>query len=220
MHDEDSRTAFCAAAFAVAASSPALAGKDDDTFTWSTSTEIGTADIYYGNLREVLINAYAMCDSLIYRDPKTNEYEPLLATSWDWTDDKTLELKLREGVKFHDGTDFDAEDVAYTLNTVAAPDSDMQFRQIVDWIDNVEVVDPHTVRIHAKTPTPAALEYLTGTMPIYPSGHYDSAPEVPAADGKTRKDYGAVQPVCTGPYKMTDFQAGQSLTLEKNPGVF
>ncbi|UOM34389.1 ABC transporter substrate-binding protein [Acuticoccus sp. I52.16.1] len=213
------KTLFSAASLAVLAATPALAGKADDTFTWTTSTEMDTPDIYYGNQREALITTYAQCDSLIHRDPITNEYEPLLATSWEWTDDTTLELKLREGVKFHDGTDFDAEDVAYTLNHVAAPDSDMKLRVIVDWIDNVEAVDPLTVRIHAKGPTPAAFEYLTGTAPIFPSGHYDSAPEVPGADG-TRRDWGAVVPVCTGPYKLTDYQPGQSLTLEINEDYF
>ncbi len=209
-----------AASLAVLAASPALAGKDNDTLVWATSTEMDTPDLYYGNQREALITAYAQCDSLLHRDPKTNEYKPLLATSWKWVDDTTLEMELRKGVKFHDGTDFDAQDVADTLNHVAAPDSDMKIRVVVDWIKNVEVVDTHKIRIHSKAPTPAAFEYLSGTSPIYPSGHYDSAPEVPGADGKTRRDWGAVVPVCTGPYKIADYQPGQSLTLEKNPDYF
>ena len=52
----------------------------------------------------------------------------------------------------------------------------MQIRVIIDWIKNVEVVAPDKVRIHAKAPTPAALEFLSGTTPIYPRGHYDAAP--------------------------------------------
>jgi peptide/nickel transport system substrate-binding protein len=214
------KIALCATSLAALLTAPAFAGKEDDTFVWATSTEIGSPDLYYGNQREVLITAYAQCDSLIHRDPMTNEYEPLLATGWEWIDDTTLELKLRQGVKFHDGTDLDADDVAYTLNHVAAPDSDMELRLIVDWIDNVEAVDTNTVRIRAKEPTPAAFEYLTGTMPIYPSGHYDDAPEIPGAEGTTRRDWGAVNPVCTGPYILTEFQPGQSLVLEKNPDYF
>lgn len=210
------RKSLMAVTMAALGASPAFAGKAEDTFTWTTSTEMDTPDIYYGNQREALITAYANCDSLVHRDPMTNEYQPLLATSWVWTDDKTFEIELREGVKFHDGTDFDAEDVAYTLNHVAAPDSGMKLRTIVDWIDHVEVVNPHKVIIHATTPTPAALEYLTGTAPMFPSGHYENAPEVPGADNSTRRDWGAVTPVCTGPYKLVDYQAGQSLTLVKN----
>lgn len=213
------RTMLAGGILAIAAAS-AHAGKENDTFVWATSTEMDTPDMYYGNQREALINTYAMCDGLLHRDPITNEFQALLATSWEWTDDTTLELELREGVKFHDGTDFDASDVAYTLNHVAAPDSDMKIRVIVDWIDNVEAVDTHKVRINAKRPTPAALQYLTGTSPIYPEGHYEDAPVVPGADGTERRDWGAVMPVCTGPYKLADYVAGESLTLEANPDYF
>ena len=213
------RTMLAGGILAIAAAS-AHAGKENDTFVWATSTEMDTPDMYYGNQREALINTYAMCDGLLHRDPITNEFQALLATSWEWTDDTTLELELREGVKFHDGTDFDASDVAYTLNHVAAPDSDMKIRVIVDWIDNVEAVDTHKVRINAKRPTPAALQYLTGTSPISPEGHDEDAPVVPGADGTERRDWGAVMPVCTGPYKLAEYVAGESLTLEANPDYF
>jgi peptide/nickel transport system substrate-binding protein len=208
------------AAALLAGTGAALAGKANDTFVWATSTEIGPPDLYYGNQREVLIIAYAQCDSLLHRDPVSNDYKPLLAETWTWLDPTTLELTLRKGVKFHDGREFGAQDVADTLNHVARPDSGMQIRVIVDWIKNVEVVAPDKVRIHAKAPTPAALDFLSGTTPIYPRGHYESAPAVPAPDGKTRRDWGAVKPICTGPYILKDHKAGQSVTLTKNPNYF
>ena len=208
------------AAALLAGTGAALAGKANDTFVWATSTEIGPPDLYYGNQREVLIIAYAQCNSLLHRDPVSNDYKPLLAETWTWLDPTTLELTLRKGVKFHDGREFGAQDVADTLNHVARPDSGMQIRVIVDWIKNVEVVAPDKVRIHAKAPTPAALEFLSGTTPIYPRGHYESAPTVPAPDGKTRRDWGAVKPICTGPYILKDHKPGQSVTLTKNPNYF
>ena len=208
------------AAALLAGTGAALAGKANDTFVWATSTEIGPPDLYYGNQREVLIIAYAQCDSLLHRDPVSNDYKPLLAETWTWLDPTTLELTLRKGVKFHDGREFGAQDVADTLNHVARPDSGMQIRVIVEWIKNVEVVAPDKVRIHAKAPTPAALEFLSGTTPIYPRGHYESAPIVPAPDGKTRRDWGAVKPICTGPYILKDHKPGQSVTLTKNPNYF
>lgn len=210
----------CCAVVMTLVSGPALAGKADDTLVWSTASEVDTPDLYYQNLREVVIIAQQMCDTLMYKNPKSGDYQPLLATSYKWIDDKTLEFKLRKGVKFHDGTDFDAEDVAYTLNHVRKPDSGMVTRLLVDWIDNVEVVDPLTVRIHGKAPTPAAIDYLSGVTPIYPSGHYDKAPVSKGADGSSRHDWGAVMPVCTGPYKLQDFQAGKSVTLVKNENYF
>lgn len=208
------------AAALLAGTGAALAGKANDTFVWATSTEIGPPDLYYGNQREVLIIAYAQCDLLLHRDPVSNDYKPLLAETWTWLAPTTLELTLRKGVKFHDGREFGAQDVADTLNHVARPDSGMQIRVIVDWIKNVEVVAPDKVRIHAKAPTPAALEFLSGTTPIYPRGHYESAPTVPAPDGKTRRDWGAVKPICTGPYILKDHKPGQSVTLTKNPNYF
>jgi len=214
------RRAALGAVFLCAGATGALAGKANDTFVWATSTEMGSLDLYYGNQREVLIVAYAMCDTLVHRDPVTNEYKPLLAESWTWTDPVTLDLTLRKGVKFHDGRPFGAEDVAYTFNEVSKPDSAMQFRAIVDWIKSVEVVAPDKVRIHAKTPTPAALEFLSGTTPIYPRGHYESAPSVTGADGKPRRDFGAVKPMCTGPYMLKDYKPGQSVTLVKNQNYF
>ncbi len=214
------KTVLCAAGLAAITASPALAGKANDTLVWATSTEMDTPDLYYGNQREALITSYAQCDSLLHRDPKTNKYLPLLATSWNWVNDTTLEMELRKGVKFHDGTDFDAQDVADTFNHLSAPNSDMKIRVVVDWIKNVEVLDSHKIRIHTKAPTPAAFEYLSGTSPIYPSGHYSKAPEVPGADGKTRRDWGAVTPVCTGPYKLAEYQPGQSIVLVKNPDYF
>src|SRR5688500_20266484 len=102
------------AAALLAGSGAALAGKANDTFVWATGTEIGPPDLYYGNQREVRIIAYAQCDSLLHRDPVSNEYKPLLAETWTWTDPTTLELTRRKGVKCHEGGEFGAQAVAVT----------------------------------------------------------------------------------------------------------
>lgn len=210
--------AICAA-IVTGTATESRASKADDTLTWTTGTEIDTFDIYYQGLREVVIASLYNCDSLFFRDPDSNEYMPLLAKSYKWTDDTTLDVDLRPGIKFTDGTAVDAEDVAYTFNHVIKPDSGINVRLTVDWMKSAEVLGPLKVRIHANAPTPAALEYLSGNTPIYPSGHWDSAPEVQAGD-KTRKDWGAVPPVCAGPYKMTNFEPGRTATWEKNPDYY
>lgn len=198
----------------------ASAGKANDTLVWSTSNEIGSADPYYAAQAETIWASFANCDMLVWRDPSTRKIEPLLAESWKFIDAKTIEFVLRKDVKFHDGRTLGPEDVAYTLNTLSRPDSGMGLRIVVDWIENAEVTGPNTVRIHAKAPTPQALDLLSGMVPIYPKGHYDQAPVVASADGKTRRDNGAVLPMCTGPYKLQEFKAGQSLTLVKNENYF
>lgn len=212
--------ALAGGVLALSAILPAHAGKSDDTLTWTTATEIDTFDIYYNGVREVVITTLYNCDSLLHRDPASGEYKPLLAESYRWIDDVTLELDLRKGIKFHNGAELKADDVAYTLNHVKKPDSGIDTRLAVDWIKDIEIVNAHRVRIKAHAPTPAALEFLSGNTAIYPAGHYDKAPVVAVAGGKTRQDWAAVRPMCTGPYILTEFQPGRSATFVKNPNYF
>jgi peptide/nickel transport system substrate-binding protein len=212
--------ALCGAALLVATQGPAFAGKDTDTLVWATGNEVDTADLWYQNLREVVIMAHLACDTLIHHDPLTGAYKPLLAESYHWADDVTLDVTLRQGVKFWNGKPFGAADVAYTLNHASNKDNAVVTQLVADWIKHVEVVGPYKVRIHARHPTPAAIAFLSDITPIYPAGHYDNAPTVPAANGKTRRDWGAVTPVCTGPYKITKVAPGQSVEMVKNPDYF
>ncbi|TAM90777.1 MAG: ABC transporter substrate-binding protein [Candidimonas sp.] len=199
----------------------AQATKSDNTIIWTTAAEVDTTDVYYQNQREVVITALNMCDSLLHLNPTTYKYQPLLAESYKWVNPTTLDFKLRKGIKFWNGKDFGAKDVAYTLNLVRQPDSGMVVRQLVDWIKDVKVVGPYEVQIIAKQPTPAALAYLADESPIYPQGHYDNAPALPGATGTSaRKDYGAVRPMCTGPYMLKNFKSGSGFTLVKNPNYF
>src|SRR3954452_21529127 len=127
-------TMICGAAGALAGTSPAFAGKDNDTLVWSTSNEIDTADLYYQNLREVVIIAHLVCDTLIHHDPVSGAYKPLLAESYRWADDVTLEVVLRKGIKFHNGKPFGAEDVAYSLNYASKPENAVVTALVADWI--------------------------------------------------------------------------------------
>ena len=82
---------------------------------------------------------------------------PRLATSWESNADATeWTIKLREGVKFHDGTDFDAADVVYTYRRVLDPDLGSPGRALLAFVEpeGIEAVDAHTVRFTTKNPTP------------------------------------------------------------------
>ena len=100
-----------------------MAGKADDTLNWSTTREIAVLDPYYNNTRELVVMGHMGWDGLVFRDIDTGEFKPLLAKSWAWAGDTAIELDLRDDVKFHDGTDFDADDVVYTLNHVSNKDN-------------------------------------------------------------------------------------------------
>ena len=98
---------------ATALATPALAGKKDNSLRFGDPQVLDNVDPYFNNVRIGVIIAQQVWDTLIYRDPKTDEYKGQLATAWKWIDDKTLELELRQGVKFHNGAAFTADDVVY-----------------------------------------------------------------------------------------------------------
>ena len=104
--------------------------------------------------------------SKIDRQVYHNIYEPLLvldtnlgikpglAESWQQPDPKTLILKLRRGVKFHDGTDFDAEAVKFNFNRMKNEPKSVRKGEVAS-IDTVDVVDSHTVKLNLKRPDAA-----------------------------------------------------------------
>lgn len=199
-----------AVAVALALSAPAHAGKRDNTLRIAGNQVPESLDAYFNNVRLGVIIAHHIWDQLIYRDPKSNEYKPLLATAWKWVDQKTLEIDLRKGVRFHDGEAFDADDVVYTLNFVSNPANKAVTQQNVNWIEKAEKIDAHKVRILLKKPFPAALEYLAGPIPIYPNEYYAKA----GPKGMSAK------PVGTGPYRVTEHQPGRLVKFERNKDYF
>jgi peptide/nickel transport system substrate-binding protein len=199
-----------ALAGALAASSPTLASKKDDTLRIASNIVPESIDSYMNNVREGALLAHHIWSNLVYRNPETNEYEPELATSWRWVDAKTLDFELRQGVTFHNGDSFSADDVVYTLNFVAKPENKVVTQQNVNWIESAEKLGDYKVRVHMKKPFPAALEYLAGPVPIYPGRYY-------AQVGPKGMNENAVG---SGPYKVVENVPGKVVRLEKFDGYF
>lgn len=195
---------------AAVVATPAMAGKKNDTLTFTWSKELETLDRYYNTAREGMIVSRHICDDLLYRDPVTMAYKPLLAKSYQWIDPKTLEFELRQGITFHNGEPFDADDVVFTINYVTNPDNKVLVQQNVDWMERAEKKGPFTVRIHLKKEFPAALEYLSGNVPIYPNEYY--AKEGPKGFG--------LKPVGTGPYKIVEVEQSKRIVFKKNETYF
>ncbi len=213
------RSLLAVAALAAAAlgSIPvAQAGKANDTLVWSTTREVAVVDPYYNNTRELVVMGHLMWDGLLFRDLDSGEFKPLLATSYKWANNTRLEFDLREGVKFHDGSTFDADDVVYTVNHVANKDNGVLTWGNVKWMKNAEKLSQYKVAINLVKPFPAALAYLSNAIFILPSGQYDNAPM--KADGK--KDYGVAKPVGTGPYAFKEVKAGAHVKMTKNTDYF
>ncbi len=195
-------------AIALLAAGAAYAGKADDTLSVAFTKELENVDSYFNSSREGVVLQRAIWDGLIYRDPVTNEYKGNLATSWEWIDDVTLELKLREGVRFHNGEPFNADDVVFTVNFVANPENGVKTQRNVSWMESAEKIDEYTVRIHLKAPFPAAIEFLSGPVSMYPDEYY-------AKVGPTGM---GLKPVGTGPYKVVEVEPGQHFVLERYEG--
>jgi peptide/nickel transport system substrate-binding protein len=138
------------------------------------------------------------------------EYEPELAESWDRSPDlRTYTLKLRKGVKFHDGTPFTSKDVKYTLESVMDPTLKSSFR--TSWVINnaptkVEAPDDYTVRITFPE-APAEPLYTIAFQRIVPKDYAEKV----GTDGFSAK------PIGTGPYRFVSQQSGDKVTLERNP---
>ena len=193
-----------------------LAGKSDDTLNWATDREVAVVDPYYNNTRELVVQGQLGWDGLMLLDPETGKYNPLLATKWEWKGNTAIEFELRKGVKFHDGSDFDADDVVYTVNFVSKKENGVLTWRPVSWMKRAVKLSKYKVRIELHKPFPAAFAYLSNAIFIMPSGHYDNAPT--KADGK--KDFGAVKAIGTGPYKLVDVKAGEYVLWAKNEHYF
>ena len=191
---------------AIALSTSAWAGKSDNSLNIALKLENYNMDSYFTTHRIGIIVTRHIWDSLLYRDPADFSYKPALATSYKWIDDTTLEFKLREGVKFHNGEPFDADDVVYTFNFISNPDNKILNQRNVKWIKNAEKIDQWTVRINLKAPFPPAIDFIAGPLPIYPNEYY----------AKVGPKGMNLKPIGTGPYKVVSLEPGKKMVFEAN----
>jgi peptide/nickel transport system substrate-binding protein len=144
-----------------------------------------------------------LCDKLFDIDEKLH-IVPQLATGYEWADNRTLVIHLRQGVKFHNGEPLDAAAVKYSLERHLNLQGSFRKSEISS-IDHIEVVDPSTVRIVLKTPSGAFIAQLTDRSGmIYP----------PKATEAAGKDF-ASHPVCSGPFKFVERVPQDHVTLER-----
>ncbi|MFQ5854072.1 MAG: ABC transporter substrate-binding protein [Anaerolineae bacterium] len=152
------------------------------------------------------VAAHAIYDPLVDLDENLN-IVPMLAKSWEISDDgRTYTFHLQEGVKFHDGTDFNAEAVKFNFENILDPDVQSTQRADMSVIESMEAIDEHTIAITLKHPFAPFLSVLTDRAGMIRS---------PAAVQKFGEDY-TRNPVGTGPFKLGEWVKDDHLTVERN----
>src|SRR5688500_13032993 len=143
----------------------------------------------------------AIADALIYIDAD-GQVQPALALSWERTSPLSLELELRRGVHFHDGSLFDAEDVVATFEAHRSPTPSACGGGILSTIVNVSALGPHRVRIETAFPDGMLLQRLYFGQ-IYPKSALRSA----------GREALAKHPIGTGAYRFVAWNRGREIVL-------
>jgi peptide/nickel transport system substrate-binding protein len=201
---------FAAGVALALAAGGAHAGKANNTLNVAFPREVVTLDGLYSNLRENDILSLAVDDALYTVDPSTLQPVPLAALSHKMVDDRTIDVELRRGIRFHDGSELTAEDVAYSYSWIINPRSGTNFtRRIFFWLESATATGPHTVRFKLKAPYSMFFYDLTYHSKIRKKGAYHKA------DGSLDPTAQSLKLTSTGPYRVVEFRPGQRIVLQR-----
>lgn len=149
-------------------------------------------------------------DSLV-RSGNDLSLQPGLATEWKALDDTTWEFKLREGVKFHDGSDFTAEDVKFSIERIPSVTGPNPTTIYVRRIAEVEIVDPYTVRLKTNGPAPTLPNDMIRLFIV----SHNAAAGLNNADEASAAFNSGKAAIGTGPYKFVQWAPTEDLVLER-----
>ena len=163
----------------------------------------------------ILTNLY---DTLILPSADGMGLEPGLATEWAVNDaGDMVTLKLREGVKFSDGTPMTTDDVVWSLMRAASPDNGI-WNSLVASIDTVTAQDANTIQVKLKYADPTILSALSVfNTAIMPKAAFEA---MPGATDKEKAEAFAQKPVGTGPFMLDNWERGAAMKLVKNPNYW
>jgi peptide/nickel transport system substrate-binding protein len=151
-------------------------------------------------------------NTLVRYDAKM-QVVPDLATSWKLGDEgKSIDFSLRTGVKFHDGTDFDAAAVKFAFDRILDPANASPYRNFFKPVEQVVVINPSTVRVVLSQPWPGFFYQL-----LYVGGMGIPSPTAVKALGNAGF---ARKPVGTGPFQMSEWASGDRIVLAKNANYY
>ena len=148
-------------------------------------------------------------DTLIYQDPRDHSLKPGLAQSWEASEDGTVyTFRLRQDVKFHDGTPFNAEAVKFTFDRIKEPNNPGISRQHLAEVETTEVVDPYTVRVTLRNALPI--------LPLRLTRPHNAIVSPTAVRTMGAEAFGR-RPVGSGPFMFQEWVPGDRIVLKRNP---
>lgn len=181
---------------------------------WASQGDIMTLDPHSQNEGLNITANLFVYDSLVRYDKDFNVI-PWLAESWEQINPTTLRFKLRDGIKFHDGAPFSAEDVKFSIERAAAPTS--QFKSYVNGVKEVKILDPLTVDVITDGPNPVLLRQLP-TLGIMNKAWAEKHNVLQPQNFKDREEtFAARNTNGTGPYMLKSREVDVRTVYVENP---
>jgi len=181
--------------------SSAGGGGYKDTLIWCQGADVTSLDPHQGKETPAVAVTCQIFDTLVVVDPVSGEIKPQIAESWEQTDDVTYVFKIREGIKFHDGSELTPADVKFSLDRAI---NSAAVSYIVDFIESVTDNGDGTVTIKTHSPYGPALRNLA--VPF--------AAIVPQALVEADEENFILNPVGSGPYQFVEWKQGDHITMK------
>jgi peptide/nickel transport system substrate-binding protein len=204
---------FMAIGLALAATPPAALAQGK-TFKWASQGELPTWDPHsQNNALSNGVHAYVY-ESLVYYDKKF-DIEPMLATRWEQRSPTAMRFFLRRNVKFHDGSNFTADDVVFSINR--AMDRLSNFTIYTQGIERAVKVDDFTVDIILSAPNPVLLRQLTELRIMSKAWSEKNNSVRPKDTRSPEENFAHRNANGTGPFVLRQWQPDVRTTLTRNP---
>jgi len=150
----------------------------------------------------------SLYEYLVEINVETGELDPVLATEWSTKDGNQWIFKLRQGVKFHDGSAFTSADVKYSIERTQDPSIGHLKKQDFEIVSSIETPDDYTLIINLKKARPTFVYLMTDYNMAMLSSDYDYA------------KLGESKPMGTGPFMMSQYIPKESVSMVKNPNYW